>query len=212
MRLCPRSLLRAPTAAMRLSQHKVQLLQPTPSQMHTAPALLLRFPAMSTLRSSNLMRVHSAGDASNQRRHCSTDAPAAPASPKIQELVDQISSLTLLEAAELTDALKEKLGISSAMMMPMGGAPMAGGAAAAPAAEEAPVAEKTAFTVKLESFDASAKIKLIKEVRALTGLGLKEAKEMVEKTPVEVKKDIKKEEAETIKGKLEAAGGVVVVD
>mmetsp|Transcript_22644 Transcript_22644/g.49460 ORF Transcript_22644/g.49460 Transcript_22644/m.49460 type:complete len:95 (+) Transcript_22644:2-286(+) len=94
----------------------------------------------------------------------------------------------------------------------MGGAPMAGGAAAAPAAEEAPVAEKTAFTVKLESFDASAKIKLIKEVRALTGLGLKEAKEMVEKTPVEVKKDIKKEEAETIKGKLEAAGGVVVVD
>ena len=151
------------------------------------------------------------------RRFCATEA-AAPLSPKVQQLVDEIAGLTLLEASELTEALKEKLGITTAMAMPMpaaGAAPAAGGggAAAAPAAEEAPAAEaKTHFTVKLEKFDPATKIKLIKEVRAATGLGLKEAKEAVEGAPKELKADVKKEEAEELKAKLEAVGGTVTIE
>ena len=108
---------------------------------------------------------------------------------KIQNLVEQISNLTLFEAAKLTDALKDKLGISSQMMMPATAAPSGQAPAAEAAPEEAP-AEKTSFVVKLEKFDAGAKIKVIKEVRAITGLGLKEAKELVEKAPTEVKTDV----------------------
>ncbi len=152
------------------------------------------------------------------RRFCATEAAAAPLSPKVQQLVDEIAGLTLLEASELTEALQEKLGITTAMAMPMpaaGAAPAAGGggAAAAPAAEEAPAAEaKTHFTVKLEKFDPATKIKLIKEVRAATGLGLKEAKEAVEGAPKELKADVKKEEAEELKAKLEAVGGTVTIE
>jgi len=136
-------------------------------------------------------------------------------SPKIAELVEQIASLSLLEASELTEALRERLGITSAMMMPAGGGgggPGAGAAAAAPVAEEAPAAEKTHFTIKLEKFDSASKIKLIKEVRAYTGLGLKEAKDLVESAPCEVKVNVAKEEAEETKQKFEAVGGSVVLE
>lgn len=147
------------------------------------------------------------------RGYCSSASAAVVTSPKVQELVDQISALTLLEAAQLTDALKERLGISSAMMMPAAPmAPVAAGAAPAAPAEEEVVPEKTVFTVRLEKFDAASKIKVIKEVRALTGLGLKEAKELVENAPKDLKVDIKKEEAEAIKAKLEEVGGSVVID
>jgi large subunit ribosomal protein L7/L12 len=100
---------------------------------------------------------------------------AAPeASPKIQALVDQISGLTLLEASELTDALKEKLGISGAMMMPAGGGGGGGGPAPAAAAEvEEAVPEKLIFTIKLAKFDAATKIKLIKEVRPASPCALR---------------------------------------
>ena len=175
-----------------------------------------------------------------QCRSCASsagDGSPAPASPKIEALVEQISALTLLEAAELTDALKERLGISSAMMMPAagGGGPAAG--AAAPAEEEEAAPAKTVFTVRLEKFEASSKIKLIKEVRAIAGLGLKESKELVENLPKDVKVDVKEEEANELKvpypppcrsirfgacasrrpapcaqEKLEAAGGTVVID
>lgn len=94
-------------------------------------------------------------------------------------------------------------------------APSAAAPAAAPAAAAAPVEaapEKTAFTVVLESFNAADKIKLIKEVRAITGLGLKEAKEAVEGAPKTLKADIKKAEADEIKAKLEAAGGKVKLE
>ena len=135
-------------------------------------------------------------------------------SPKVAALVDEISALTLLEASELTDALKDRLGISGAMMMPAAGmaAPAAGPAAAAAPAEEEAAPEKSVFTVQLAKFDAASKIKLIKEVRAITGLGLKEAKELVEKAPSEVKADVKKDEAEGIKEKLEAVGGSVELE
>jgi len=119
---------------------------------------------------------------------------------KIEQLVDDLSSLTVLEAADLAKLLEEKWGVSAA-------APVA--AAAAPAgAAAAPAAEKTEFTVMLvEAGDK--KINVIKEVRAITGLGLKEAKDLVEGAPKEVKADVSKDEAAKIKKQLEDAGAKV---
>jgi len=120
----------------------------------------------------------------------------------IEKIVEQIQKLTLLEAAELVKALEEKFGVSAA-------APMAI-AAAAPTAAAAPVEEKTEFDVILESFGAD-KIKVIKEVRAITGLGLKEAKDLVEGVPKEVVKGVPKEESAKVKAQLESAGAKVTV-
>ena len=138
-------------------------------------------------------------------------------SPRMVRLADDICGLTLLEVHDLTEILKKRLGLAAMPMMgmpmggvPMGGAPAAGGAAAA-APEEA-AAEKTEFDVKLASFDAASKIKVIKEVRAITELGLKEAKDLVEGAPAALKKGIKKEEAEAIKEKLAKVGGGVTVE
>jgi large subunit ribosomal protein L7/L12 len=119
---------------------------------------------------------------------------------KIEKLVDDLSSLTVLEAADLAKLLEDKWGVSAA-------APAA--AAAAPAAAAAaPAAEKTEFTVML--MDAGdKKINVIKEVRAITGLGLKEAKDLVEGAPKEVKADVSKDEAAKIKKQLEDAGAKV---
>ena len=135
-------------------------------------------------------------------------------SPRVIRLADDICSLTLLEVHDMTQILSKRLGISAAPMMmgaPVGAvAPGAGApaAAAAPAAEE----EKTEFTVKLEGFDAAQKIKVIKEVRAVTELGLKEAKELVEGAPAVLKKGLKKEDAEAVKEKIEKVGGKVVLE
>ena len=119
---------------------------------------------------------------------------------KIEKLVDDLSSLTVLEAADLAKLLEEKWGVSAA-------APVA--AAAGPAAAAAPVAEaKTEFSVVLMEAGAN-KINVIKEVRAITGLGLKEAKDLVEAAPKEVKADVPKDEAEKIKKQLEGAGAKV---
>jgi large subunit ribosomal protein L7/L12 len=119
---------------------------------------------------------------------------------KIEKLVEDLSGLTVLEAADLAKLLEEKWGVSAA-------APVA--AAAAPAgAAAAPAAEKTEFTVML--MDAGdKKINVIKEVRAITGLGLKEAKDLVEGAPKEVKADVNKDEAAKIKKQLEDAGAKV---
>ncbi|HXL71656.1 MAG TPA: 50S ribosomal protein L7/L12 [Rhizomicrobium sp.] len=119
---------------------------------------------------------------------------------KIEKLVDDLSSLTVLEAADLAKLLEDKWGVSAA-------APMA--AAAAPAAAAAaPAAEKTEFTVILAAA-GDKKINVIKEVRAITGLGLKEAKDLVEAAPKEVKADVSKDEAAKIKKQLEDAGAKV---
>ena len=119
----------------------------------------------------------------------------------LQQLVDELSKLTVLEAAELSKLLEEKWGVSAAAPVAMAAAPGAG--AAAPAA-----AEKTEFTVVLASA-GDKKINVIKEVRAITGLGLKEAKDLVEGAPKEVKADVNKDEAEKIKKQLEDAGAKV---
>lgn len=139
-----------------------------------------------------------------------------PPSPRVAALVDEISSLTLLEAADLTEALRARLGVDQMPTMailtpgmsPGAAAAVGGGAAAAEEKKE----EKTAFDLKLESFDAAAKIKIIKEVRTFTDLGLKEAKELVEKAPAVLKKGLAKEEAEKIVEKMKEIGAKVVLE
>jgi large subunit ribosomal protein L7/L12 len=122
----------------------------------------------------------------------------------LNAIVDQLSGLTVMEAAELVKQLESKWGVSAAAA-PVMMAGAAGGAAAA-----APVEEKTEFTVVLAEAGAN-KINVIKEVRAITGLGLKEAKDLVEGAPKEVKAGIPKAEAEELKKKLEGAGAKVEV-
>ena len=119
----------------------------------------------------------------------------------LQKIVDDLSSLTVLEASELAKLLEEKWGVSAAAAVAVAAGPAAG--AAAPAAEE-----KTEFTVVLAAA-GEKKIEVIKEVRAITGLGLKEAKDLVEGAPKPVKEGVSKQEAEEIKKKLEAAGAKV---
>ena len=118
----------------------------------------------------------------------------------IAKLVEELSKLTVLEAAELAKALEEEWGVSAAAAVAVAG-PAAGGDA--PAAEE-----KDEFDVVLTG-DGGKKIQVIKEVRAITGLGLTEAKALVEGAPKAVKEGVNKAEAEEIKGKIEAAGGTV---
>lgn len=119
----------------------------------------------------------------------------------IAKLVEELSKLTVLEAAELAKALEEEWGVSAAAAVAVAG-PAAGGGEAA-AAEE-----KTEFDVILTG-DGGKKIQVIKEVRAITGLGLTEAKALVEGAPKAVKEGVNKAEAEEVKGKIEAAGGTV---
>ena len=118
----------------------------------------------------------------------------------LSRLVNDLSSLTVLEAAELAKLLEEKWGVSAAAAVAVAAAP---GAAAA-----APVEEKTEFTVVLAAA-GDKKIEVIKEVRALTGLGLKEAKDLVEGAPKPVKEGVSKDEAEKVKATLEKAGAKV---
>jgi large subunit ribosomal protein L7/L12 len=118
----------------------------------------------------------------------------------IEKLVEDLSALTVLEAADLAKLLEEKWGVSAAAPVAAAAAPAAAGAA--------PAAEKTEFTVVLTDA-GDKKINVIKEVRAITGLGLKEAKDLVEGAPKEVKADVNKDEAAKIKKQLEDAGAKV---
>jgi large subunit ribosomal protein L7/L12 len=119
----------------------------------------------------------------------------------LQKIVDDLSGLTVLEAAELAKLLEEKWGVSAAAAVAVAAAPGAGGGAAA-------AEEKTEFTIMLASA-GDKKIEVIKEVRAITGLGLKEAKDLVEGAPKAVKDGVSKDEAEKIKVQLEKAGAKV---
>lgn len=119
------------------------------------------------------------------------------------DIIKVIEGMTVLELADLVKALEEKFGVSAAMPMAM--APAAGGGAAAPAAEE-----KTEFLVEMTSFGAN-KISVIKIVRELLGLGLKEAKDLVEAVPAKIKESATKEEAAEMKKKLEEAGATVTL-
>ena len=123
----------------------------------------------------------------------------------LQKLVDELSSLTVLEAAELSKLLEEKWGVSAAAPVAVAAAPAAGGAAAA-----APAEEQTEFTVVLAKA-GDKKINVIKEIRTITGLGLKEAKDLVEGAPKTVKEGVSKDEAAKIRKMLEDQGAAVEV-
>ncbi len=125
------------------------------------------------------------------------------ASEKIEAILESIGNLTLLEAKELADEFEERFGVTAAM--PMAGMPMAGGGEA-----EAQEEEKTEFDAVL-SDAGSQKIKVIKVVREITSLGLKEAKELVDNVPKPIKEGATKEEAEEIKSKIEEMGGTVEI-
>jgi len=120
---------------------------------------------------------------------------------KLEELIKSIETMSVLELADLVKALEEKFGVSANVAV--AAAPAAGAASAAPAAEE-----KTSFTVFLAAAGAN-KIAVIKEVRTITNLGLKEAKDMVDAAPKAIKENVNKEEAAEMKKKLEAAGATV---
>jgi large subunit ribosomal protein L7/L12 len=124
----------------------------------------------------------------------------------LEQLVDDLSSLTVLEAAQLSKMLEDKWGVSAAA--PVAAVAMPGGGGAAAAAE--PVEEQTEFDVILASIGAQ-KINVIKEVRAITGLGLKEAKDLVEAAPKAVKEAVSKDDAAKIKAQLEGAGATVEI-
>ncbi|KAL1893162.1 54S ribosomal protein L12, mitochondrial [Sporothrix stenoceras] len=146
------------------------------------------------------------------RRHNSTEAAV---DPKITTIVDQISQLTLLETASLVSSLKTRLNIPD---LPVGGfaAGPAAPAAAAEAAEEddapAAAAEKSLFTLKLESFETGSKPKVIKEIKGLLGLSLVDSKKFVESAPKVMKESVPKEEAEKIIATLKELGAVVSMD
>jgi len=129
------------------------------------------------------------------------------ASEKVQAIIEQLNTLNVLEISELSKALQEAWGVSAAAPVAVAAAPGAG-AAAAPAA--APVEEQTEFTVMLKEAGPN-KINVIKVVRELTALGLKEAKDFVEAAPKPVKEGVNKEEAESAKKKLEEVGAVVEI-
>ena len=131
------------------------------------------------------------------------------ADPQLHALAEEMLHLNMIEMKELVDRITDHFGIEENEDDFMPGAEDGGSADGG--AEQA-VEEKTAFDLKLSGFDAKAKIKVIKEVRAITGLGLKEAKEMVEGAPKTIKKDIKMEEAEELKAKLEAVGATVEIE
>ncbi|XP_020590705.1 uncharacterized protein LOC110031704 [Phalaenopsis equestris] len=174
--------------------------------MRRSPFSLLR------LARSNLIRAESTS--------ASFSPPPPPhTSHRVSAIADELAGLTLLELADLTEALRTRLRVDQmpfvAVMTPgmaVGGLPgtRSSSAGAASAAEEK--VEKTAFDLKLESFDAASKIKIIKEVRSFTDLGLKEAKDLVEKAPAVLKRGVLKEEAEKIVEKMKLAGAKVVME
>lgn len=119
------------------------------------------------------------------------------------QIVERLESMTLLEVSDLVKKIEEKFGVSAAPVAVAGAAPAAGAAA--------PAEEKTEFTVVLKEVPADKKIAVIKEVRAITGLGLKEAKDLVEAAPKEVSKDVSKEDSEKFKKQLQDAGATVEI-
>lgn len=140
----------------------------------------------------------------------------SPPTDRVWRLVDEMSSLTLLEVAELSSIMMKKMGMKEppvvAVMKPGAAGLAAAGSGGQAAAKEEVKAEKSVFELKLESFEAASKIKIIKEVRSFTDLGLKEAKELVEKAPVVFKKGVSKEECEKIIEKMKGVGAKVVME
>lgn len=137
---------------------------------------------------------------------------AAPVDPKISKIVEDISKLTLLETSALITELKSQLNIPDISFPAAGSAPAAAPAAAEEEAPKEVEEEQTIFSIKLESFDAKSKPKIIKEVKGLLGLSLVESKKFVEAAPKVLKENVAKEDADKIKAALEALGAKVVLE
>ncbi|CAI5501003.1 unnamed protein product [Closterium sp. Naga37s-1] len=204
------------TPASQQQQQQSQFVQQrrslhSPSSLLSASAFRLPLsPLHSASRAPFSSSADSSADPTEQR---------SPPTERVVRLADEIVGLTLLEVSDLTALIRKKLGMEDAPMggMPMGmmmmpGGAMPGGGGGGEAAPAAAKEEKTAFDVKLEGFDAAAKLKVIKEVRSIAGLGLKEAKEFVEKAPVVVKAGVSKEDAAAIAEKLKAVGATVAIE
>ncbi|XP_020104492.1 uncharacterized protein LOC109721344 [Ananas comosus] len=172
------------------------------------PLSSVKIPSRSFLR--RLLVLPSVAAVAGAARPLSS-AAAESRTQKLERIADELLSLTKAEREDYAVLFRLKLDLN----LPSGALASPGSAAAdAPAAaeEKEKEKEKTAFDIKLDKFDAAAKIKVIKEVRAFTDLGLKEAKELVEKAPVVVKKGVAKEEAEAIAAKLKGVGATVVLE
>ncbi|GJN33162.1 hypothetical protein PR202_gb21729 [Eleusine coracana subsp. coracana] len=145
------------------------------------------------------------------RRLSTAAATAGGEDPKLSRIADELLALSPAELDDYAALLRLKLRLSLTSSAAAGASP-AGDAASGGAGAEEAAAVKTAFDVKIEKYEAAAKIKIIKEVRAVTDLGLKEAKELVEKAPVVVRAGLPKEEAEALAAKLKAAGAAVALE
>ncbi|XP_047318952.1 50S ribosomal protein L7/L12-like [Impatiens glandulifera] len=150
------------------------------------------------------------GALSSSSRHLS-GLSSETKTQKLERITDELLDLTKLERHDYAVLFRLKMGLNNYGPAVSGLGSGAGGGGSA-AAAETKVEEKTTFDVKIEKFDAAAKLKIIKEVRSFTDLGLKDAKDLVEKTPVVVKKGVTKEEAESIAAKLKDAGATVVLE
>ncbi|KVI08799.1 uncharacterized protein LOC112520660 [Cynara cardunculus var. scolymus] len=180
---------------------------------------------LSGCRSPNLIESHppQCTHLHTLRGFCSSpqqsNSNSSTPSTRVSEIVNELMNLTLLESADLTEVMRKKMGMNEmpimAVMMPGMGLKtgVKGGGSGAVKGGEEKAAEKTTFDLKLEGgFDAGSKIKIIKEVRTFTDLGLKEAKELVEKAPTLLKKGVPKEEAEKIIEKMKGIGAKVVME
>lgn len=152
----------------------------------------------------------------NHHHVAATYSTASTPSPRVNAIVDDICTLSLLEASSLSSALQSRLEVDQlpifAILSPGATPSFGSGSGSDSAPSEEKKEEKTSFDLKLESFEAANKIKVIKEIRGFTDLGLKEAKELVEKAPMVFKKGITKEEAEKIVEKLKEVGAKVVLE
>ncbi|CAN4119095.1 unnamed protein product [Withania somnifera] len=197
---------------------------------HHLPAVLLRQSIQSNVADSHFVTStvftrHFSQEVEIDQRKLPADYDPAtfdptehrsPPSERVWKLVDEVSGLTLVEVAELSSIIMKRLGMTEQPTVGVMKAGAAGLAAAMKGPEAAALEEKkpekTVFELKLESYESAQKIKIIKEVRSFTDLGLKEAKDLVEKTPAIFKKGVSKEEAEQIIDKMKAVGAKVVME
>ncbi|MCD7459015.1 hypothetical protein HAX54_039811 [Datura stramonium] len=196
---------------------------------HHVPGVLLRQSVQSTVADSYFVtstvftRHFSQQVEINQRKLPADYDPAtfdptehrSPPSERVWRLVDEVSGLTLVEVAEVSSIIMKRLGMTerpTVGVMKAGAAGLAAAMKGPETAKEEKKLEKTVFELKLESYESAQKIKIIKEVRSFTDLGLKEAKDIVEKTPAVFKKGVSKEEAEQIIDKMKAVGAKVVME
>ncbi|KAL5229603.1 hypothetical protein ABZP36_028379 [Zizania latifolia] len=193
------------------------------SLLRSGHRLLLRHgrlsPAFSTAAAEELIDVRKLPTDYDPSTFDPTAPSRPPPSDRVWRLVEDVSSLTLAESAALSSLLLRRLEIPTAPPIAilnsaagLGGGGAAGAGAAGEKAGAAAAAEKTVFELRLEAFDAASKIKVIKEIRSFTDLGLKEAKELVEKAPALIKGGVAKEEAQAIIERMKAVGAKVVMD